>query len=175
MGAFQDLTGQTFGKLTVLEESGRIHGGARWKCQCECGRVVLCRAKNLKCGDSKTCGFRKECHHAWEGGHKNEMTIAWAKKKLTGMRVKALTRGHKRPKITPEEYLKVWEESGNKCQLCGKEKDDTKAGYLCVDHCHDTGLVRGVLCNNCNAGLGMFNDNLELMQKAIDYLKESQG
>lgn len=52
-----DMTGETFGKLTVMErgESDR-HGKAQWWCQCECGRRKLVRALNLNQGDSRSCG-----------------------------------------------------------------------------------------------------------------------
>ncbi len=41
---------------------------------------------------------------------------------------------------------------------------------LAVDHCHDTGFVRGLLCNRCNVGIAQFGDNPDNIQKAIDYL-----
>lgn len=45
---------------------------------------------------------------------------------------------------------------------------------LHVDHCHTTGKVRGLLCYNCNSGIGRFKDNVEVMQKAIEYLNRSK-
>ena len=56
------------------------------------------------------------------------------------------------------------------CQICG-QKDRRE---LCVDHCHTTGAVRGLLCDNCNKALGLFKDNVDVLNKAIDYLKENQ-
>lgn len=53
----------------------------------------------------------------------------------------------------------------NGCAIC---KNETR---LHVDHDHETGRVRGLLCLNCNNGLGMFDDRVELMQKAIRYLE----
>lgn len=52
------------------------------------------------------------------------------------------------------------------CAVCG----GATARGLFVDHCHDTGRVRGLLCQNCNTGLGMFGDNRELLLAAIEYL-----
>ena len=42
---------------------------------------------------------------------------------------------------------------------------------LAVDHCHKTGKIRGPLCGKCNKGIGMFDDNLELLQKTLLYLQ----
>ena len=53
------------------------------------------------------------------------------------------------------------------CAICGSEDN------LHIDHNHDTGEVRGVLCNCCNRGLGLFGDNSELLKAAIGYLKEN--
>lgn len=66
-----------------------------------------------------------------------------------------------------EDYareLKSW----TNCFICGVEKTDTKS--LCIDHNHTTGLVRGVLCDHCNKGLGLFRDNPKYLKSAINYL-----
>ena len=59
------------------------------------------------------------------------------------------------------------------CFIC-KNPEITKfkgvVNPLSVDHCHKTGKVRSLLCVKCNALLGMADDNLEILQKAIDYL-----
>ena len=59
------------------------------------------------------------------------------------------------------------------CENCGREFSLTRKPVL--DHSHETGLFRGWLCNSCNSGLGQFGDNIELLQKAIDYLKKNNG
>lgn len=55
------------------------------------------------------------------------------------------------------------------CPLC---KDIVDGKYLRLDHCHKTGRIRGWLCDNCNTALGKFKDSSEVLQRAIDWLKE---
>ena len=56
---------------------------------------------------------------------------------------------------------------GNACAICGV----TFTAEPNVDHCHETGVVRGLLCSMCNGGLGMFKDREDLMVRAIEYLR----
>jgi hypothetical protein len=64
---------------------------------------------------------------------------------------------------------------GGTCPICLHRIDDTLgakgARGLCVDHCHDNGHVRGILCNHCNRALGLLDDNIEALQRAVEYLK----
>ncbi len=75
--------------------------------------------------------------------------------------------------MTPQDYLDMSSKQNNKCYICGEiNKFGPWKDKLVVDHCHKTNKVRKLLCDKCNKGLGQFNDNPELMQKAINYLKE---
>ena len=78
--------------------------------------------------------------------------------------------------LSKEVYLKMIKEQDNKCLICAREESaTTKRGIvrpLCVDHCHTTGKVRGLLCNHCNSMLGHAKDNPKLLQTAIEYLKQ---
>ena len=69
--------------------------------------------------------------------------------------------------LTIEDYDTMMEEQGGACKICGSPPNGKP---LHVDHCHNEGHVRGLLCSNCNTGLGMFRDSVELMQNAIEYL-----
>ena len=71
--------------------------------------------------------------------------------------------------ITLETYDKILEQQNGVCAICGNEEKG-KTKKLAVDHCHDTNKVRGLLCQNCNRGIGLLDDNPEVLQKAIDYL-----
>lgn len=68
--------------------------------------------------------------------------------------------------ITQEDYERMYEEQGGHCKICGAKKS-----LLYVDHCHKTGKVRGLLCSNCNTGIGQLQDNVEILRSAITYLE----
>lgn len=63
----------------------------------------------------------------------------------------------------------------NSCPLCGKEFNHGDFGpdSPVVDHCHSHGHIRGILCNECNRGLGYFHDNPEALRMAAKYLEEN--
>jgi hypothetical protein len=81
--------------------------------------------------------------------------------------------------ITLNEYHKLSEEQNNLCLICGNEeividKRLNKKRSLAVDHNHKTGKVRGLLCTSCNHLLGNANDNIQILEKAITYLKDNE-
>jgi ribosomal protein L37E len=71
--------------------------------------------------------------------------------------------------ITKEVVQDLMLQQKGVCAICGQTEPSGKR--LAVDHCHVNGTVRGLLCQNCNLGLGYFQDNTERMEKAIMYLK----
>ena len=64
--------------------------------------------------------------------------------------------------ITHAEFIKMQKEAGG-CEVCGSTK-------TVLDHCHDSSLIRGILCNPCNQALGMLKDNPVLIRKLADYM-----
>lgn len=63
------------------------------------------------------------------------------------------------------------QEQEGKCAICKRAPDDhARNKALAVDHDHKTGQVRKLLCGQCNVGLGMFQHDPQLMQRAIEYL-----
>ena len=73
--------------------------------------------------------------------------------------------------ITPAEYDKKLAEQENKCAICGMVYEGSMRKRFAVDHDHTTGLIRGLLCSGCNTGIGGLGDSVELLEKAIKYLK----
>lgn len=68
--------------------------------------------------------------------------------------------------ITPEDYDQMFEVQQGLCAICAEASDLR----LHIDHDHETGKVRGLLCARCNPALGAFRDSPVLLQAAIDYL-----
>ncbi len=78
--------------------------------------------------------------------------------------------------ITLEEYNAVLERQGGVCAICGREEEiknpaAKKQSSLAVDHCHETGKIRGLLCFKCNTGIGALGDTVESLEKALAYLR----
>ena len=74
--------------------------------------------------------------------------------------------------ITIEDYDSMYIEQGGCCGICGTHQSELNK-KLCVDHCHETDVVRGLLCCRCNTSIGKFEDNVNLLQNAINYLCEA--
>ena len=66
-----------------------------------------------------------------------------------------------------EELLK---EHKGLCDSCGEQTNK-----ICVDHCHNSLVIRGLLCNNCNVGIGFFKDDIIKLHKAIKYLEKHEA
>jgi hypothetical protein len=74
--------------------------------------------------------------------------------------------------ITPDDYDKMLHDQGGGCAIC---HEPPRAMRLAVDHCHDSGSVRGLLCNLCNRGIGALKDDPTILARAIQYLEESKS
>lgn len=80
-------------------------------------------------------------------------------------------------KLSVQELKLMLEKCNHHCEMCGKaEKRKTGRGErltnLSIDHDHETNKIRGILCFKCNIGIGFFEEDIDLLQKAIDYLKK---
>ena len=188
MSPQKNLAGCIFGRLTVrslsLEEpitfdaTGRpYYKGRRWICQCECGKEIVTRADKLLSGRTMSCGcFHTELRKA-NIAEKIRLS-AWRaqiKQGLAACRT-AYNFFPSTPRKTGPDahhalpagtYERLLAEQGRACGICGLLP---KGGRLVLDHDHATAQVRGLLCSNCNTGLGMFADDILRLAKAMKYL-----
>lgn len=77
--------------------------------------------------------------------------------------------------ITLDDYESMLDGQNSVCAICGKPESTIhsvtkQVQNMAVDHCHETGKIRGLLCSKCNTGLGSFKDSKKLLQAAINYL-----
>lgn len=73
--------------------------------------------------------------------------------------------------LTSAEYLEMYDAQDGKCAICGYSQDGK---WLAVDHCHETGAVRGLLCNDCNLMLGNSGDRPDVLESGAEYLRRSR-
>jgi hypothetical protein len=76
--------------------------------------------------------------------------------------------------ITIKDYNNIFEAQKGRCNICFKHASEFNRS-LAVDHCHLSGKIRGLLCMNCNHLLGKAKDSIDILNNAIQYLKESSN
>lgn len=74
-------------------------------------------------------------------------------------------------KMTYEHYQKMFTDQKGSCHICERHQR-LLTRSLAVDHDHESGAIRGLLCDNCNPGIGYFKHNEELLIKAAEYLRK---
>jgi hypothetical protein len=74
--------------------------------------------------------------------------------------------------LTEQAYNEMWSEQSGRCKICNKHEQEL-GKVLYVDHCHNTGKVRGLLCNKCNTAIGLLFDDVDIILKAANYIKEN--
>lgn len=78
--------------------------------------------------------------------------------------------------LSLDQFSDLVKEQDGLCACCGEKQDyktvDGKGQELFVDHCHETGRIRGLLCGRCNTGIGILGDTLDHLKKAVAYLEK---
>jgi hypothetical protein len=112
----------------------------------------------------------KDCRNAWARAKyaRDPEAILVPQRAARARRPRgpAGTRKLNRYGLTDEEFVRMVDEQEGRCAICGAEPD-----VLVVDHCHETDVVRGLLCRWCNVGLGMFREDLSALERAHSYLE----
>jgi hypothetical protein len=137
-----------------------------WRCN-KCGKDKsihdFCIDKTRPSGHSKPC---KSCHT--EDGRKY--------KKDNPLKVKQYFRNNHLAKtygVSTDWYKLKIESQNNLCAIC--KRSESAYGNLCVDHDHNTGKVRDLLCNRCNSAIGFLDEDILRFEAAIEYLKKHLG
>lgn len=157
-------------------------------CECECGDIVFVRGDSLKSGYTRSCGClavegmaRARTHlapariptcHPNKPHEADGLCASCYQRASPGYEAKwrrgNLLRSLRAAGLTEEQYETMLTEQKGRCAICGMEP----SGRLHVDHDHDAGTARGLLCTNCNPGLGFFRDDPVLLRRAAEYLEE---
>ena len=120
--------------------------------------MILLLEENLRSLYTHNSEKRKQLHQDFYAKKKERMRWYWIESKY-GM--------------TKEKYNELLQQQNNGCKICGAtEAKHRSSNNLLVDHCHVTGNYRGLLCNRCNTSLGFVNDDIELLENMVKYLKE---
>jgi hypothetical protein len=121
-----------------------------------------------------------QCKSCVQQYRKDKRAGTWTPAQVKGDRSK--TDNHKTPEATWKRHIKakfginenayhdLVESQGNRCGICRTDSPSSKHGKWSIDHCHSTGKIRGLLCQSCNKGLGLFRDNVAFLQQAVQYL-----
>lgn len=129
----------------------------------------------IKCGKIKYLA-RFNVHKTASDGHRNVCKKCQARYASNHhKKTKIALRNHNLGKfgLTQDDYLQMLKDQDGKCMICGTDQPHPSPRFknFAVDHDHETGKNRALLCHYCNTGLGHFKDDPDLIRKAIDYLK----
>lgn len=145
------------------------------------------------CPEGETCN-RPSCGveitDAWWARLADRVYCSWECRRFDMNRLKQLRRRDTVPEqkeyertaklmakygLTHEDYLRLLKEQDGKCAICRTDNPRQRSEHFHIDHNHETGEIRGLLCSPCNQGLGYFQENVEVMAKAIAYLAGQPG
>ena len=189
MGHPKNLAGKIFGRLTaislepqivVVDTMGRHYTKPRkWLCRCGCGKETKVRVDRLLEGKTRSCGCLRDDIAGAVGDSRNRLVeqSAQTRKAIVTLQTdekrlltpvapkKGADLHHGLPRGT---YDALFDAQGGRCFIC--QEAPPAGSRLHLDHDHATQQVRGLLCNGCNSGLGLFKDNLISLARAMHYL-----
>lgn len=169
-----NLIGYRQGKLVVLKYLKHRRFTKKvesvWLCQCDCGKQIELIRSSLYPYKTQSCGcLTKEIRRKIFGNQKGINNRAWKHGKSHDRQFQRIKHINRKFGLSESSYLTLLKNQNNQCAICHKNASNFKHS-LSVDHDHNTGKIRGLLCSACNIGLGMFHDSLENLKGAIQYL-----
>lgn len=133
--------------------SGRNEGLVRRQCK-PCSNAI---SKEYRNRNKAKCNARQRNYYA----NNKHVAVAQNLRRYYGLTLKF--------------YRQALKDQNGKCAICDAGEESTTKRRLSVDHDHETGKFRGLLCDRCNRGLGLLKDSEEVLNRAIAYLKKSKN
>lgn len=144
-----------------LRPRGRLVGRAEKKCG-KCRHIL--NSSEFSSNPSKCDGLNGECRPCVNAARRARHTVSRGREDQL-----------RRYGLSVAAYDALLDSQGGACAICGRTKSDDTRGYrLAVDHNHETGAVRGLLCGYCNRAIGLMRDDPELLEKAAQYLRVAE-
>lgn len=120
----------------------------------------------------KTCKRKEFNAHRLKNKDKfNSYSKKWYANPDNAAKVRGYWLGRKF-KISLADYDAMFAAQKGSCAICGSTESGGIGPHFSIDHCHKTGVVRGLLCRGCNTGIGSFKDDTTVLAKAISYLEK---
>ncbi len=124
-------------------------------------RIYAVQAWCKECCKEKAAESYRKRHDSGE-----ERERGWKRKGIVG--------------VTWDDFVEMYAEQNGKCAICFqgvnlKGRGRAKANIAHLDHDHKTGTARGLLCQNCNTGIGFLQDDTDVLRSAIEYLERERG
>lgn len=113
-----------------------------------------------------------EYNRQWQKDNKDKVARYYEKWITNNRKSQSNLKRLKNTGCTPEMFENFWKKQNGKCAICYKILKREK--HANADHNHITKKVRGLLCPSCNRGLGYLKDNINILENAINYLKENE-
>ncbi len=158
--------------------------------QCCVSKPLTSFTKDTRSGRNKTggkYGYRADCkecrriynkrYHTENGDKVRAQQRKWRNENITQEKDRMLQYCYG---ISVEQYSQMLEEQNGCCAIClnpetAMNQKTKTLRSLAVDHNHQNGQVRGLLCSNCNMAIGKFKDDISRLQNAIQYLLDTNN
>jgi hypothetical protein len=177
---FEDLVGKRFGRWLVLEKSSiRLNGFVCYLCLCDCGTTRIVRSIGLK-QDSKSCGCLQKERASVVGKKTGPANIKFLHTKKVWNKASESRRIYPEQcanflsyikevyKVSPMDWTHLVLRANGRCEICSKDFRNSRE--VSIDHNHQTGKIRGLLCTGCNSAIQILDD-FQLFTSAKSYLE----
>lgn len=144
-------------KKAIKNPLGAGNSIATIKCP-SCNNDFEIKIRNINRGGGVYCS--KKCNPSYAAKYERSVLLRRRNLKKYGLSI--------------EKYQDIVESINNKCQICGKTPSPSSVRHnkLSVDHDHVTGQLRGLICHKCNVALGLFCEDVDILNNAIQYLNK---